>query len=131
MAGISISSTSYQEMEAGSGLIMKNSKSVRVSSDCRACRLLICGEAPCVYVKYHEVAGTLPKNFVALGDAVMRSSPYYGLGVTKGMVGAVTLAGALDRVRGRELPENFAENVMTSQDARTGWLWDQAKEAGE
>jgi hypothetical protein len=61
----------------------------------------------------------------------MRASPVYGLGVTKGMVGAVTLAGALDRVRGRVLPENFADVVMTSQDKRTGWLWNQAKEAGE
>jgi hypothetical protein len=131
MAGISNSSTSYQEMEAGNGLIMKNAKSVRVSSECCTSRPLTCNVAPCVYVKYHEVAGTLPKNFVALGDAVMRSSPAYGLGVTKGMVGAVTLAGALDRVRGRVLPEKFAETVMTLQDARTGWLWDQAKEAGE
>lgn len=98
---------------------------------CCTSRLLTCRIAPCVYVKYHEVAGTLPKNFVALGDAVMRSSPLYGLGVTKGIVGAVTLAGALDRVKGRVLPENFAEIVMTSLDTRTGWLWNQAKEAGE
>ena len=61
----------------------------------------------------------------------MRSSPAAGLGVTKGMVGAATLAGALDRVKGRVLPENFAEAVMTSQNRRTGWLWNQLKESGE
>jgi hypothetical protein len=131
MAGTSISSTFYHEMEAGSGLITKNAKFVRVSSGHCTSQLLTYRVAPCVYVKYHEVAGTLPKNFVALGDAVMRSSPVNGFGVTKGIVGAVTLAGALDRVKGRVLPENFAEAVMISQDTRTGWLWDQAKEAGE
>ena len=60
----------------------------------------------------------------------MRTSPVYGLGVTKGIVGVVTLAGALDRVRGRFVPDNFAQDVMVSQDTRTGWAWDQAKEAG-
>jgi len=118
-------------MEDGKELITRIAKSVRLN-------LLITGteqvltrrSAPCAYVKYHEVAENLPKNFVALGDAVMRASPVYGLGVTKGMVGAVTFAGALDRVRGRALPEGFAGDVMKSLHARTGWLWDQAKEAG-
>ncbi|KIM27239.1 hypothetical protein M408DRAFT_330146 [Serendipita vermifera MAFF 305830] len=86
-----------------------------------------CKIPPCVYVKYHEVASTLPRNFVALGDAVMRLSPIYGLGVTKGVLGAVTLAGALDKVHGRTIPENFARDMMISLDKRTGWSWDQAK----
>ncbi|KIM27238.1 hypothetical protein M408DRAFT_330145 [Serendipita vermifera MAFF 305830] len=89
-----------------------------------------CKIPPCVYVKYHEVVSSLPPNFVTLGDAVMRSSPIYGLGVTKGFVGAVTLAGALDKAHGRAIPGNFARNMMISLDKRTGWSWDQAKDAG-
>jgi hypothetical protein len=73
-------------------------------------------------VKYHEVA-RLPSNFVALGDSVMRSSPVYGLGVTKGMVGAATLAGILDRVKGSSIPGWFGKRVLDSQNTRTEWLW--------
>jgi hypothetical protein len=78
--------------------------------------------APCVFVKYHEVA-RLPSNFVALGDSVMRGSPVYGLGVTKGMVGAATLAGVLDRVKGSSIPSWFGKQVLDAQNTRTEWSW--------
>lgn len=61
----------------------------------------------------------------------MRASPVYGTGITKATVGAVTLAGALDRVIGKAVPETFSRDLMVSQNTRTGWLWDQSKEAGE
>ncbi|PVF92500.1 hypothetical protein CPB86DRAFT_841373 [Serendipita vermifera] len=87
-----------------------------------------CKIPACVWVKYHEVH-QLPSNFVAIGDAVMRSSPIYGLGVTKAAVGVATLSGQLDRIRGTAIPTGFGKSVMDSQNIRTSWLWDQAKES--
>jgi hypothetical protein len=81
--------------------------------------------APSVFVKYHEMS-KLPSNFVALGDSAMRSSPVYGLGVTKGMVEAVTLAGFLDKIvtKGQKgIPSGFGLEVMKSTFNRVGWLW--------
>lgn len=82
-----------------------------------------------VYTKYHESPNGLPTNFVSLGDAVMRTTHVYGLGVTKGWVGVVTLAGELHRVKDGILPRGFSECVMKSQRIRTSWVWDQTKEA--
>jgi hypothetical protein len=53
----------------------------------------------------------------------MRSSPIYGLGVTKAVVGAATLSGQLDKIRGTTIPAGFGKKVMDSQNIRTSWLW--------
>jgi hypothetical protein len=76
----------------------------------------------CTLVEYHTTKD-LPQNFVAIGDSIMRSSPVYGLGVTKACVGAVKLGGMLAATQGPDLPKNFSKTFFQRQHSCTAWSW--------
>jgi hypothetical protein len=76
----------------------------------------------CTLVEYHKTKN-LPQNFVAIGDSIMRSSPVYGLGVTKACVGAAKLEGILATTQGPDLPKNFSKTFFQRQHACTVWSW--------
>ncbi|KAG8871104.1 hypothetical protein FRB97_009008 [Tulasnella sp. 331] len=78
------------------------------------------------FVKYHQAErGSLPKNWVAVGDAVMNLNPVYGQGCTKALMDAVALDSLLRRVpSGRELPSDFSNSYFKKAAARTGSMWD-------
>lgn len=53
---------------------------------------------PLSWVRYHNVDGkngTLPTNWVAVGDAVMKLNPVYGQGCSKANLDVITLDGVL------------------------------------
>jgi 2-polyprenyl-6-methoxyphenol hydroxylase-like FAD-dependent oxidoreductase len=76
-------------------------------------------------MKYSKHASSLPSNFVALGDAIVRLNPVNGQGMAKAAVEAIALDGALRGLRaGRgALPVNFAAKYFARSAAITDHAW--------
>ncbi|KAJ7785319.1 hypothetical protein DFH07DRAFT_7248 [Mycena maculata] len=79
------------------------------------------------YVRYHSVpAGTLPSNFIAVGDANIQLNPVHGQGFAKVMLNAITLNSLLHSLDSPAptLPRDFSESYFKKNAARTEGLWD-------
>ncbi|KAJ6544473.1 hypothetical protein B0H19DRAFT_1267731 [Mycena capillaripes] len=77
------------------------------------------------YLKYHSVpAGTLPSNFVAVGDAHIQLNPVHGQGVAKVMLNAITLSALLHAQALDSLPPDFSAQYFKKNAERTEGLWD-------
>ncbi|KAF7359652.1 hypothetical protein MVEN_00689300 [Mycena venus] len=76
------------------------------------------------YVKYHSVpAGTLPSNFIAIGDSNLQLNPVHGQGFAKVMLNAITLNTLLHSVSST-LPRDFSIRYFKTNAARTEGMWD-------
>jgi 2-polyprenyl-6-methoxyphenol hydroxylase-like FAD-dependent oxidoreductase len=84
-----------------------------------------CAAAALHRLKYSKQAASMPNNFVALGDAVIRLNPVNGQGMAKAAVEVIALDGALRRVRaGRgALPAKFAAKYFAHTAAITNRAW--------
>ncbi|KAG8864045.1 hypothetical protein FRB96_006918 [Tulasnella sp. 330] len=85
------------------------------------------------WVRYHKAEiDSLPKNFVAVGDAVMRLNPSAGQGCTKAVYDAVTLGACLGSVSfdkdKADLPENFSRKFFQKQAPRIEHMWTPLKD---
>ncbi|KAG8883403.1 hypothetical protein FRB97_006685 [Tulasnella sp. 331] len=78
------------------------------------------------FIKYHEAQkGTLPSNWVAVGDATIKLNPIYGQGCTKAMIDAVTLDSLLRLVPAQQdLPLDFSDKFFRKVVPRTRGMWD-------
>ncbi|KAF7342313.1 hypothetical protein MVEN_01819700 [Mycena venus] len=78
------------------------------------------------YVKYHSVPeGSLPRNFVAVGDSNLQLNPVHGQGFAKIMLNAITLNSLLHSLdsAGPTLPPDFSARYFKTNSARTEGLW--------
>ncbi|KAG9029737.1 hypothetical protein FRB95_004939 [Tulasnella sp. JGI-2019a] len=83
------------------------------------------------FVKYHEAPkGTLPDNWVAVGDAISKLNPVYGQGCTKAMMDAITLDALLRHVPSNQvISSGFSGKFFHKSIARSGGMWDGTKSA--
>ncbi|KAG9029095.1 hypothetical protein FRB95_005744 [Tulasnella sp. JGI-2019a] len=81
------------------------------------------------FIKYHQAPkGTLPDNWVAVGDAFFKLNPVYGQGCTKAVMDAITLDGLLRRLPSNSvIPSDFFGRFFHKAIARTGGMWDNTK----
>ncbi|KAG8986886.1 hypothetical protein FRB93_005033 [Tulasnella sp. JGI-2019a] len=81
------------------------------------------------FIKYHQAPkGTLPDNWVAVGDAFFKLNPVYGQGCTKAVMDAITLDGLLRRLPSNSvIPSDFSGRFFHKAIARTGGMWDNTK----
>ncbi|KAJ7103072.1 hypothetical protein B0H15DRAFT_767331 [Mycena belliarum] len=73
--------------------------------------------APQSYVQYHKApAGTLPSNFVAIGDATMQLNPIHGQGFSKILLNGITLNALLVNAdpKASNVPTDFAVRYFKS-----------------
>ncbi|KAG8984731.1 hypothetical protein FRB93_006353 [Tulasnella sp. JGI-2019a] len=82
------------------------------------------------YVKYHEAKrGTLPNNWVAIGDSMVKLNPIYGQGCGKAMMDAVALDKLLRGVSPRQgIPDGFSTKFFRKAITRTQGMWNANKE---
>ncbi|KAH7090028.1 hypothetical protein BKA62DRAFT_726628 [Auriculariales sp. MPI-PUGE-AT-0066] len=83
-----------------------------------------CKVDSCSRVFYERVSNALPRNFVALGDAMMRLSPRYGEGVAQCAIGITTLDGVLRRIPEGPHDPAFSKSFFSLLASRAGHLWD-------
>ncbi|KAF7354237.1 hypothetical protein MVEN_01111500 [Mycena venus] len=79
------------------------------------------------YVKWHSVlAGTLPSNFIAVGDSNLQLNPVHGQGFAKAMLNAITLNSLLHSLDSglHNLPRDFSARYFKNNAVRTEGLWD-------
>ncbi|KAJ7891011.1 hypothetical protein B0H14DRAFT_3700703 [Mycena olivaceomarginata] len=79
------------------------------------------------YVKYHSLpSGTLPCNFIAVGDANLQLNPVHGQGFAKVMLNSITLNTLLHSIGSNALPlpRDFSTRYFKTNAARTQGLWD-------
>ncbi|KAJ7829875.1 hypothetical protein B0H14DRAFT_3716327 [Mycena olivaceomarginata] len=79
------------------------------------------------YVRYHSVlGGTLPSNFIAVGDSNLQLNPVYGQGFAKAILNAITLNSLLHSLDSgvQTLPQDFSARYFKTNASRTGGLWD-------
>ncbi|KDQ15502.1 hypothetical protein BOTBODRAFT_293418 [Botryobasidium botryosum FD-172 SS1] len=88
---------------------------------------------PAFFIDY-TTARSLPANYVALGDAVVRVNPVYGQGVTKLMIDAATLNGVLletsltrDASGDLCLPAGFSKAFFAKQYPRVKHMFEDTK----
>ncbi|KAG8875042.1 hypothetical protein FRB97_005463 [Tulasnella sp. 331] len=81
------------------------------------------------FVKYHEAQeGTLPSNWVAVGDSVIKLNPIYGQGCSKAMMDAVSLDASLRGVSSQNgIPRDFSRRYFAKAIARTQGMWNSNK----
>ncbi|KAG9029093.1 hypothetical protein FRB95_005742 [Tulasnella sp. JGI-2019a] len=81
------------------------------------------------YIKYHQAPkGTLPDNWVAVGDASLKLNPVYGQGCTKSMMDAITLDSLLRHLPSkRAIPVGFSGGFFRKANARTEGMWNGTK----
>ncbi|KAG8993375.1 hypothetical protein FRB93_001988 [Tulasnella sp. JGI-2019a] len=81
------------------------------------------------YIKYQEAPkGTLPDNWIAVGDAFLKLNPIYGQGCTKAMMDAITLDGLLRQLPSNQaIPLDFSGKFFRKAIARSGSMWDGTK----
>ncbi|KAF7327953.1 hypothetical protein MKEN_00375500 [Mycena kentingensis (nom. inval.)] len=79
------------------------------------------------YLQYHKLPrGTLPANFVAVGDSVMTLNPIHGQGFSKSMLNAIVLNTLLHEVPAT-VPANFADNYFRRSAGPQNSLWDSTR----
>ncbi|KZV82925.1 hypothetical protein EXIGLDRAFT_778065 [Exidia glandulosa HHB12029] len=81
----------------------------------------------CWKIRFENAGHILPRNFVAIGDATMRVNSRFGQGVTKALMGAVTLDGVL-----REHSvgsKNLSRTYFVRLASRTANIWNNTKYA--
>ncbi|KAJ7732396.1 hypothetical protein B0H14DRAFT_2639877 [Mycena olivaceomarginata] len=74
------------------------------------------------YVKYHSLpSGTLPCNFIAVGDANLQLNPVHGQGFAKVMLNSITLNTLLHSIGSNALPlpRDFSTRYFKTNAART------------
>ncbi|KAG8985257.1 hypothetical protein FRB93_005907 [Tulasnella sp. JGI-2019a] len=81
------------------------------------------------FIKYHQAPkGSLPNNWVAVGDAFFKLNPVYGQGCTKAMMDAVTLDSVLRCLPANQaIPTDFSGTFFRKAVARTEGMWDSTK----
>ncbi|KAG9024545.1 hypothetical protein FRB95_011362 [Tulasnella sp. JGI-2019a] len=81
---------------------------------------------PLSWIRYHNAPpGSLPRNFVAIGDASVRLNPVGAQGCTNAMYGAVTLDSCLRNLRAgaQKLPEDFSTEFFERMAPRIWHMW--------
>ncbi|KAF9047116.1 hypothetical protein BDZ89DRAFT_1058184 [Hymenopellis radicata] len=82
------------------------------------------------YWTHYEKAKNLPSNWIAIGDSISRLNPLYGQGVSKAMLGALSLNTILHQNRTRaELPRNLVKQFFQSHAVKVAPLWQGTKYA--
>ncbi|EGO20597.1 hypothetical protein SERLADRAFT_476950 [Serpula lacrymans var. lacrymans S7.9] len=83
---------------------------------------------PTSYIRFHQ-AVSLPSNWVAIGDSVMRLNPVFGQGCSKALIGAITLNTALHeaKVNGNGIPSNFSKSFFKLQQPKIEGFWEGTK----
>ncbi|KAG8993378.1 hypothetical protein FRB93_001991 [Tulasnella sp. JGI-2019a] len=78
------------------------------------------------FVKYQQAeSGSLPNNWIAIGDSLMNLNPVYGQGCTKAMIEAVTLDSLLRRTPSQQdLPSGFVASYFKKATTRIKSMWD-------
>ncbi|KAJ7102596.1 hypothetical protein B0H15DRAFT_340077 [Mycena belliarum] len=82
------------------------------------------------YVRYDRAPlGSVPSNFVALGDATMQLNPTHGQGCTKAMMNATTLNYLLHKTESGPtgLPADFSARFFKNSATDTQALWDSTR----
>ncbi|KAG8993377.1 hypothetical protein FRB95_006375 [Tulasnella sp. JGI-2019a] len=81
------------------------------------------------FVKYHEAdKGSIPSNWVSVGDSLMKLNPIYGQGCSKAMMDAVAINSLLRQVsHQQDLPPDFAASYFQKATNRTKGMWDSNK----
>ncbi|KAG9011470.1 hypothetical protein FRB94_008301 [Tulasnella sp. JGI-2019a] len=83
------------------------------------------------WVKYHEGAvDALPRNFIAVGDAMMNVNPAAGQGASKAVIDVTTLDACLRTVSSRtgDVPKDFSFRFFQSQAPRIKGIWESLKD---
>ncbi|KAG6827587.1 hypothetical protein H0H92_011210 [Tricholoma furcatifolium] len=85
---------------------------------------------PCSYVRYH-LATDLPRNWIAIGDSVMKINPADGQGCAKATIGAITLNTLFHALpASRKDPDvfgNFSKEFFEAQKDKIESLWSGTK----
>ncbi|KAF8232122.1 hypothetical protein L208DRAFT_1436786 [Tricholoma matsutake] len=82
---------------------------------------------PLSYIRYHQ-APDLPKNWIAIGDSVMKMNPIHGQGTSKAILGAVALNTVLrSQLSPGCLPANFSKLFFDAQAAKIDPMWEGTK----
>ncbi|KAG8881395.1 hypothetical protein FRB98_004375 [Tulasnella sp. 332] len=78
------------------------------------------------FIKYHQAeSGSLPSNWAAVGDSVMKVNPIYGQGCTKAMMDTLALDSLFRNIPAlQEFPSDFAREYFQKAIKRTGGMWD-------
>ncbi|KAJ7785069.1 hypothetical protein DFH07DRAFT_786608, partial [Mycena maculata] len=79
------------------------------------------------YIQYHLVPeGSLPSNFVAIGDANIQLNPVYGQGFAKIILNNIALNTLLNKIDPKllQLPRNFSVRYFKDNAVHTNGLWD-------
>ncbi|KAG8971959.1 hypothetical protein FRC05_010494 [Tulasnella sp. 425] len=71
-----------------------------------------------------QMAKDLPKNFVAIGDAIMKLNPVYGQGITKTCIDITTLDAVLRRIPSKLPLPNVSKLFFDREAPRVEGLWD-------
>ncbi|KAG8855717.1 hypothetical protein FRB96_006761 [Tulasnella sp. 330] len=86
---------------------------------------------PLNWIQYQNVDdtnGTLPNNWVAVGDAVMRLNPVYGQGCSKANVDAITLDAVLRAIPSNSFEAaNVSRSFFEAEGPRVAGAWDGTK----
>ncbi|KAG9047419.1 hypothetical protein FS837_002275 [Tulasnella sp. UAMH 9824] len=81
---------------------------------------------PLNWIQWHQ-AKSLPPNFVAIGDAIMKLNPVYGQGVTKACIDVTTLDAVLRRIPSTLPLPNVSKSFFKREVPRVQGLWDGTK----
>ncbi|KAG8881073.1 hypothetical protein FRB97_000192 [Tulasnella sp. 331] len=86
---------------------------------------------PLSWIRYQDVDGkngTLPNNWVAIGDAVMKLNPVYGQGCSKANVDAITLDAVLRAIPSMNFgTANVSSRFFKAEGPRVTGCWDGTK----
>ncbi|KAH8832233.1 hypothetical protein DL96DRAFT_1767043 [Flagelloscypha sp. PMI_526] len=77
--------------------------------------------SPSSHIQYH-LCKSLPPNFIAIGDSVMRVNPIYGQGCSKATIGAVVLHSLLQKC-GTSISSDFSQRFFNVQHVKTEAIW--------
>ncbi|KAF7364251.1 hypothetical protein MSAN_01084900 [Mycena sanguinolenta] len=79
------------------------------------------------YVRYHLVPkGSLPPNFIAIGDAIQQTNPTYAQGFAKLMLDGIALNATLHSIDSSRphIPRTFSAQFFKKNSVHTNSLWD-------
>ncbi|KAG8853499.1 hypothetical protein FRB96_008101 [Tulasnella sp. 330] len=83
------------------------------------------------FVKYHKAEKeSLPSNWVAIGDSMLKLNPTYGQGIVKSVMDSVALDSLLRKVPSRcggGIPADFSTRFFNKAVARTEGMWEATK----
>ncbi|KAF7340244.1 hypothetical protein MVEN_01943100 [Mycena venus] len=76
------------------------------------------------FVQYHTLPkGTLPSNFIALGDASLQLNPVHAQGFSKAIMNGIALNSLLHAVKSASLPDDFSTRYFKNSAETMEALW--------